>query len=138
MSLFERCATPGMKIRSKGKGMARGQGKGPIGEPTGEVEEDKTSLLGRAMTAYYVDLGDLSTEEAEEALAAAKDELAEDKDVTQAQKELDHLLQMLRTLAKKHTKRLEWAGSHHQDYQSAAQEAKRGLLGMVAALANLH
>jgi len=111
MSLFERCATPGMKIRSKGKGkgMARGQGKGPIGEPIEEPADEMD-----------------------------EDELAEDKDVTQAQKELNHLLQMLRALAKKHTKRLEWAGSHHQDYQSAAQEAKRGLLGMVAALANLH
>jgi len=43
MSLFERCATPGMKIRSKGKGrgLARGKGEGPIGEPAGdEMEED--------------------------------------------------------------------------------------------------
>jgi len=36
------CATPGEKIRSKGKGrgLARGEGKGPIGIPAGEKVKD--------------------------------------------------------------------------------------------------
>lgn len=35
------CSTPGMKIRSKGKGrgMARGGGKGPVGVPVGEKDK---------------------------------------------------------------------------------------------------
>jgi len=35
--LNELCKTPGLKIRSKGRGLARGKGKGPIGVPFGEV-----------------------------------------------------------------------------------------------------
>jgi hypothetical protein len=38
----EKCDTPGKKIKSdgKGKGLAKGDGNGPIGEPSNE--EDKT------------------------------------------------------------------------------------------------
>lgn len=53
MSLFDRmaesCKTPGMKIRSKGKGrgLARGQGKGPMGKPAGdEMTEGKGGAAG--------------------------------------------------------------------------------------------
>lgn len=41
--VVEACATPGMKIRSggKGRGLARGDGKGPIGIPAGTDDDDE-------------------------------------------------------------------------------------------------
>lgn len=39
----EGCATPGMKIRSggRGRGLARGKGKGPMGVPVGEEDDEE-------------------------------------------------------------------------------------------------
>lgn len=122
--LAEGCATPGMKLRSKGKGkgLAKGDGKGPIGEPYDDEAADEPAD---------------PMDEWERTVTPAEP-MVEDKDVAKAQKELNHLLQMLRTLALKHTKTLPWASDYASDYQDAARDAKRALQTMVKKLAMLH
>jgi hypothetical protein len=53
--LSEGCSTPGMKKRSKGmgKGLARGKGEGPIGEPKSESIFDGMAGLTEAYNDYH-------------------------------------------------------------------------------------
>lgn len=108
----------------------------------------KAAQAEEQVVVHHVDVSDVPPEQVESLLARVKTtltesapadlELAEDKDVGKAQKELLHLIGMLRTLALKHTKRLVWAGGHGEKYQDAARDAKRGLQQMAQQLGYLH
>jgi hypothetical protein len=115
------------------------------------VKGKKTSTFVKAGGKYVFETFNADesalTEDDEQAAGDVLDEweqttstkpITEADDVAKAQKELLHLIGMLRTLALKHTKRLSWASNHGENYQDAARDAKQALQKMTQQLGFLH